>query len=123
MDHRKALGNTRDADIRRLEAIADWLDSKFVIPGTNLRFGLDFVLGILPGVGDGVAALPATYIIVEAQRMGAPKRLLMRMTFNMLIDLAVGAVPLIGDFFDFAFKANRRNIDLLKRHLRAAPCR
>jgi hypothetical protein len=117
MDHRKTVIDTNDAEIRRLEAIADWLDSKFVIPGTKLRFGLDFFLGILPGVGDGVAAVPAAYLILEAQRLGAPPALLMRMGFNVLLDLAVGAIPLVGDLFDFGFKANRRNIALLKQYL------
>ena len=117
MDHRKTVIDTNDAEICRLEAIADWLDSKFVIPGTKLRFGLDFFLGILPGVGDGVAAVPAAYLILEAQRLGAPPALLMRMGFNVLLDLAVGAIPLVGDFFDFGFKANRRNIALLKQYL------
>tara|TARA_Y100000588_G_scaffold389764_1_gene493397 strand:- start:328 stop:711 length:384 start_codon:yes stop_codon:yes gene_type:complete len=117
MDHRKTVIDTNDAEICRLEAIADWLDSKFVIPGTKLRFGLDFVLGILPGVGDGVAAVPAAYLILEAQRLGAPPALLMRMGFNVLLDLAVGAIPLVGDLFDFGFKANRRNIALLKQYL------
>ena len=117
MDHRKTVIDTNDAEICRLEAIADWLDSKFVIPGTKLRFGLDFVLGILPGVGDGVAAVPAAYLILEAQRLGAPPALLMRMGFNVLLDLAVGAIPLVGDLFDFGFKDNRRNIALLKQYL------
>ena len=117
MDHRKTVIDINDAEICRLEAIADWLDSKFVIPGTKLRFGLDFVLGILPGVGDGVAAVPAAYLILEAQRLGAPPALLMRMGFNVLLDLAVGAIPLVGDLFDFGFKANRRNIALLKLYL------
>ncbi len=117
MDHRKTVIDTNDAEICRLEAIADWLDSKFVIPGTKLRFGLDFVLGILPGVGDGVAAVPAAYLILEAQRLGAPPALLMRMGFNVLLDLAVGAIPLVGDLFDFGFKTNRRNIALLKQYL------
>ena len=117
MDHRKTVIDTNDAEICRLEAIADWLDSKFVIPGTKLRFGLDFVLGILPGVGDGVAAVPAAYLILEAQRLGAPPALLMRMGFNVLLDLAVGAIPLVGDLFDFGFKTNRWNIALLKQYL------
>ena len=117
MDNRKTVIDTNDAEICRLEAIADWLDSKFVIPGTKLRFGLDFVLGILPGVGDGVAAVPAAYLILEAQQLGAPPALRMRMGFNALLDLAVGAIPLVGDLFDFGFKANRRNIALLKQYL------
>lgn len=120
MDHREKVTDNREAEIRRLEAIADWLDSKFEIPGTNLRFGLDFLLGILPGIGDAVTALPAAYLIFESKRLGAPRRLLVRMGFNVILDLTLGAIPLIGDIFDFAFKANRRNIALLKRHFNMA---
>ncbi len=117
MDHRQEIIDRRKADLHHLEQVADWLDSRFTIPGTNLRFGLDFILGILPGVGDGVAALPALYLVLRAQRLGAPTRILGRMFFNVLIDMALGAVPLLGDLFDFGFKANRRNIALLKRYL------
>ncbi len=117
MDHRKKISGSQEAELQRLEVLADWLDSRFEIPGTNLRFGLDFLLGILPGVGDGVAALPAAYLILCAQKLGAPKRLLARMGLNLTIDLVFGAIPVLGDLFDFGFKANRRNIALLKRHL------
>ncbi len=117
MDHRKEITGKLDADLRHLEEVADWLDSRFTVPGTNLRFGLDFVLGLLPGVGDGVTALPAFYLVYRASQLGTPKRLLLRMLLNVLIDIVIGAIPFLGDLFDFAFKANRRNIALLKRHL------
>jgi hypothetical protein len=101
-----------------MEEVADWLDSRFAVPGTNLRFGLDFLLGILPGIGDGVAALPAAYLIFRARQMGAPRGVLIRMFLNLAIDLMLGAVPLLGDLFDFGFKANRRNVALLKRYFK-----
>lgn len=104
-------------EIRRLETLAEWLDSRFRIPGTNLRFGLDPLIGLVPGLGDAAALLPAIYLILHAQRLGAPRSLLVRMALNVGIDSLVGAVPLLGDLFDAAFKANRRNVALLRRHL------
>lgn len=111
----------KQTELQRLDALADWLDSRFRLPGTNIRFGLDAILGLVPGVGDGALAIPAVYLILCAARLGAPKRVQLRMAFNVLIDLLVGAIPLVGDLFDVGFKANRRNIDLLKRALNTAP--
>jgi hypothetical protein len=115
----------REEEVRRLEQLAHWLDTRFGIPGTRLRFGLDSVLGLIPGVGDLATALPAIYLIHRAQRLGAPAHVLTRMVANLGIDLALGAVPVIGDLFDFGFKSNRRNLALLKRHLEreASPAR
>ena len=104
-------------EVARLENMADWLDSRFRIPGTNVRFGLDAILGLIPGLGDGVLALPSAYLIMAAQRLGASNWLMARMAANVGIDMVLGAVPLIGDIFDIGFKANRRNIALLRRHL------
>ncbi len=97
--------------------MAHWMDSRFRIPGTNVRFGLDGLFGLIPGLGDGVTALPAVYLIMAAQRLGASKWLVTRMAVNVGVDVLVGAIPLVGDLFDVAFKANRRNIALLGRHL------
>ena len=107
----------KPAELRRLEYLADWLDSRFRLPGTNIRFGLDPILGLIPGIGDGTLALPAVYLIFCAARLGAPRRVLARMGLNVLIDILFGAIPLIGDLFDIGFKANRRNVALLKRAL------
>ena len=109
----------REEDIRRLESIADLLDSRFRIPGTDIRFGLDALLGLLPGIGDGVSLLPALYLVMEAKRLGASKFLLTRMAMNVGIDWLVGSIPLLGDIFDVGFKANRRNIKLLRDTLAA----
>ena len=107
-----------EAELRRLESFADWMDSRFRIPGTEFRFGLDGLLGLLPGVGDSVTALPAAYIVMRARAIGAPAHLQARMVGNVLLDLLIGAVPLVGDLFDFGFKANRRNVNLLREHFR-----
>jgi hypothetical protein len=106
-----------DEEVVRLENMADWMDSRFRIPGTNVRFGLDGIFGLIPGLGDGVTALPAVYLIMSAQRLGASKWLMTRMAGNVGIDMLLGAIPLVGDLFDIGFKANRRNVALLRRHL------
>jgi len=101
---------------------AHWLDAGIRIPGTNLRFGLDPILGLLPAVGDAAGAVLAGWILVEAVRLGASRATLLRMAGNVALDAGLGAVPYLGDAFDFAWKANLRNVALLERHL-AAPVR
>jgi Domain of unknown function (DUF4112) len=102
-----------DAD---LEFLAGLMDDRFYIPGTNIRFGLDSVVGLIPGFGDTIGGVVSSYIIWRAQRMGASNWVLLRMTGNMLFDTALGVVPLVGDIFDWKFRANRRNLELLRRH-------
>ena len=108
----------RPEDLRhteRLRAITRIMDEAVRVPGTRLRFGLDGILGMVPGVGDAVTAAIAGYALLAAARMGAPKSVIARMAGNIVTDAAVGAVPLLGDLFDFAFKANRRNLRLLEQ--------
>jgi len=99
---------------------AYWLDAGIRIPGTNLRFGLDPILGLIPGAGDAAGAVLAGWILVAAIRLGASRATVVRIAGNVALDAVVGAVPLVGDIFDFAWKANLRNVALLERHL-AAP--
>ncbi len=103
--------------LRRLELVAHWLDGAFRLPGTSWRFGLDGILGLVPGAGDSLTALAGAYIILEAWRLDVPTSVIVRMLGNVGLDWAVGSVPLVGDIFDFAFKSHRRNVDLLRRHL------
>lgn len=111
-----------DADTRDIEALARWLDTRWTIPGTNWRFGLDSVIGLVPGVGDGITALLGGYIILRARELGAPPFLLARMAANLGVDAVLGAIPLVGDVFDFAFKSHAKNLRLLQRHLdKASP--
>lgn len=112
-----------EAELRHLESVATWLDSRFRIPGTGFRFGFDSLLGLVPGVGDTATAIPAAYLVMRAHRMGAPAHLVARMVLNVLIDLFVGAIPLLGDLFDLGFKANRRNVNLLRGYFGSAGSR
>src|SRR3546814_8601672 len=85
----------------------------------SIRFGLDGLLGLVPGIGDGATALVSLYIVARAWSIGVPKGVLGRMLANVLVDSVVGSIPLLGDIFDVAFQSNRRNIKLLRRHLPA----
>ncbi|MFM7345277.1 MAG: DUF4112 domain-containing protein [Tagaea sp.] len=102
----------------RLERFARLMDTAVRIPGTGIRLGLDSVIGLVPGIGDAVSAAFATWIVAEAARLGVPKRKLARMMANVLIDAGVGAIPIAGDLFDVAFRANSRNFEILRAHLR-----
>ncbi len=106
------------ADIERL---ADLLDDRFVIPGTKIRFGYDAILGLAPGVGDLASAGLGAYIIVRAAMLGAPTLLIARMSTNLALDAAIGALPLVGDLADIAIRANKRNVVLLRRYLAKRP--
>jgi len=106
-------------DVRQ---IATWLDNAVRIPGTEVRVGIDPLLGLAPGLGDTIGALLSGWIVVRAAGLGASPATLARMTGNVLLDSLVGAVPVLGDIFDFGFKANQRNLALLEGHL-ADPAR
>jgi hypothetical protein len=108
--------HSRHERIERLDRLAMLLDTAFVLPGTNIRFGADALIGLVPGVGDGITTALAAYIVYEAHRLGVPRRVLIRMISNVAIDGLAGAVPLIGDLFDVAFRANRRNVRILREH-------
>jgi uncharacterized protein DUF4112 len=109
----------RSTRFTRLVAFAQLLDAGIRIPGTEIRFGIDPILGLIPGAGDAAGAVLAGWILVEAFRMGASRATLLRMAGNVAIDAAVGTIPILGDIFDFAWKANLRNVALLERHLTA----
>jgi Domain of unknown function (DUF4112) len=104
--------------LKRLRQLARILDKAIVIPGTQVAIGLDPVIGLFPGLGDFVGVVLSSYIVLEAARLGAPASTLGRMVFNIVIDGLAGSVPLIGDFFDFAWTANTNNIKLLEEYLK-----
>ncbi len=109
----------RTSSLERLRSVTRLLDDLVRIPGTHFRFGLDPVIGLFPGAGDAVGALLAVYALVVAVRLGAPGPVLLRMCGNIAADAIVGTIPLLGDLFDFGWKANRRNLALLERYERA----
>lgn len=111
---------SRAGEQARIDRLARWLDARFVIPGTGIRFGLDSVIGLVPGIGDIAMFAPAAYIIARAVVLGAPAHLVVRMAINTGLDLVIGAIPVLGDLFDLVFKANLRNARLLSRWLERA---
>jgi hypothetical protein len=108
--------NTRLAHLRQL---SKFLDTAIRVPGTNIRFGLDGVLGLIPGVGDVTTGLASVFVILTAARMGVPAPVLARMIGNVAIDTAVGVIPILGDIFDVAWKANTRNVALTEQYMTA----
>jgi hypothetical protein len=107
--------DTRSLD--RLRRLGYLLDNSIPVPGTGFRFGLDAIIGLVPGVGDLASGALALYIVLEAARLGVPRPLLLRMGWNVAADTLVGSVPLLGDLFDAGYKANLRNIALVQRHM------
>lgn len=103
--------------VARLDALATVMDSAFRIPGTTVTVGVDALLGFVPVIGDAISAAISSYLIWEAKRLGVSKFVLARMAGNVAIDTVVGAVPFVGDIFDVAYKANIKNIALLKKHV------
>jgi hypothetical protein len=100
-----------------LDLLAHVLDDCFRIPGTSIRFGIDGIIGLVPFLGDVLAGLASCIIVVGAWFRGVPYVTLARMVVNLALDVLIGAIPILGDAFDIAWKANRRNYALLTRHL------
>jgi predicted aconitase with swiveling domain len=103
--------------LNRLRKLSYWMDQSFTIPVINKKIGFDGIIGLVPGVGDALGSFVTAYIIGEAVRLGVPKRILALMAGNLVLDAVVGAIPIVGDIFDVAFKANLRNLQLLENHL------
>jgi hypothetical protein len=97
-----------------LETLSTYLDGLFRIPGTGWRFGLDSLVGLIPNFGDLATSLVSFYILVAGARYGVPKITLLRMALNIGLDYLVGAIPFVGDAFDFVWKANKQNMDLIR---------
>ncbi len=110
-------GNDPVSIRRRIEAMEYLLERSFVLPGTQYRFGLDGIVGLVPVVGDLITTAMGAYLVWEAKNLGLPKWKLWRMAGNVCFDGVLGAVPLVGDAADFLFKSNTRNLRIVKRHL------
>ena len=112
-----ARPRSRGARIARIDALATLLDTALVIPGTGIRFGLDGLIGLFPVVGDIITTALSLFIVHEAYQLGAPGHVIVRMLGNVALDGVFGAVPLVGDAFDVLWRANRRNVRLLREWL------
>ena len=105
----------REVEIEEgLDNLARYLDGLFRIPGTSWRFGLDGLIGLVPNVGDTITSFASFYILLAGVRYGVPKITLLRMALNIAIDYIVGTIPFVGDLFDFFWKSNKRNMDLIR---------
>lgn len=110
-------GPERLRKLQRIKQLTRLLDNAFKVPGTDCRVGLDPILGIIPGGGDAVSLAISAYIIYQAAQLGVPRGKLFAMAANVGLDAAVGAIPILGDIFDFAFKANSRNLKIIDSYL------
>jgi hypothetical protein len=108
---------SRRQSVERLDRLARLLDVAFVVPGTNVRFGIEAIVRLVPGIGDAIASALSCIILYEAKRLGVPMHLYWRMIGNVILEGAVGAVPFVGDAFDVLFRANRRNIRILRGYM------
>jgi hypothetical protein len=114
-----ARSKKHEEEIERVRRLATYLDDWIKVPGTRWRVGLDSIIGLVPGLGDAVTLGASLYIIRKAYLWGTPSGLMGRMIGNLAVDLVIGAIPLLGDIFDAGWKANRRNVKLLLRHMDA----
>jgi hypothetical protein len=116
------FGNlTREQRLARLDALAKLLDVAFILPGTNIRYGIDGLIGLIPVVGDIITTAISLWLVREARALGAPWHVTARMLGNVALDGVVGMVPLAGDAFDVMFRANIRNVRLLRRWMDKQP--
>jgi hypothetical protein len=107
---------SRHAALTRLDGLARLFDTAFIVPGTNIRFGVEAILRLVPGIGDAAASVLSCYLLYEAHRLGVPPHVFARMLANVAIEGVVGAIPFLGDAFDVTFRANRRNVAILRDH-------
>ncbi len=120
IEPRRAFGGLTKEERRSIEIeegldnLSHYLDGLFRIPGTGWRFGLDSLIGLIPNVGDTLTSFASFYILFAGVRYGVPKITLLRMAFNIGLDYLVGTIPFIGDAFDFVWKANKQNMDLIR---------
>ncbi|MGD9562812.1 MAG: DUF4112 domain-containing protein [Pyrinomonadaceae bacterium] len=120
IEPRRAFGGVTKEERRKVEVeegldnLAYYLDGLFRIPGIGWRFGLDSLIGLIPNVGDTLTMFPSFYILLAGVRYGVPKITLLRMAFNIGLDYVVGMIPFLGDAFDFFWKSNKQNMDLIR---------
>ncbi|MDC0161298.1 DUF4112 domain-containing protein [Marine Group III euryarchaeote] len=106
-----------DEKLVRLRQLSENLDESFTIPGTNIKFGMDALLGLVPGGGDLVSGIFSLYMLRAAIKMKLPKRAIFSMLVNILLDTTIGIIPVAGDIFDIFWKSNKRNLKIIEKHL------
>ena len=106
-----------DEKLVRLRQLSKNLDESFTIPGTNIKFGMDALLGLVPGGGDLVSGIFSLYMLMAAIKMKLPKRAIFSMLVNILLDTTIGIIPVAGDIFDIFWKSNKRNLKIIEKHL------
>jgi hypothetical protein len=111
------LSAQEESALRRVRFLADLMDEAVTIPGTNKGIGLDSLVGLLPVSGDLVTGAVSLYTVAEAARAGADKGVIAKMLFNIVVDVGVGSIPVLGDVFDVFWKSNVKNADLFEKHL------
>jgi uncharacterized protein DUF4112 len=106
----------RRATLARIDMLSKLFDTAFVLPGTKVRFGIEAIMRLVPGIGDAAASALSCYLLYEAHRLDVPSHVFARLLANVAIEGVVGAVPILGDLFDVGFRANRRNVKILKEY-------
>jgi len=101
-------------ELKKLDRLAWWMDAAFKVPGTNWRVGLDGLIGLIPGIGDLIAGGASAWIVAHAVRIGLPWHVVIRMAGNVALESLVGTIPIIGDLFDMGYKANQRNVAIMR---------
>jgi len=117
VSYRPEVRTRQSESLAPLRAMTRLLDNAITVPGTRFRFGLDALIGLVPGIGDAAGAVFSSFIVYHAARLGASNATLARMIGNVALDTVVGQVPLLGDLFDAGWKSNTRNLALLEAHL------
>ena len=103
--------------LTRLRQLSENLDESFTIPGTNIKFGIDALIGLVPGGGDLIGSLFSLYILRTAIKMKLPKGAILSIIFNIILDTTIGIVPVVGDIFDIFWKSNKRNMKIIEKYL------
>ncbi len=107
---------SRRAALKRIDMLSKLFDTAFIMPDTNIRFGIEAIMRLVPGIGDAAASALSCYLLYEAHRLELPAHVFVRLVANVAVEGIVGAVPVLGDLFDVGFRANRRNVKILKEY-------
>jgi uncharacterized protein DUF4112 len=107
---------SKRAALARIDMLAKLFDTAFILPGTNVRFGVEAVMRLVPGIGDAAASALSCYLLYEAHRLDVPQHVFARLVANVALEGVIGAVPVLGDLFDVGFRANRRNVKILREY-------